>query len=278
MKFIPKAITTSVGRQILKAQKNSPRIMFVAGIGGVVVSTVLACRATLKLEGTLDEADRRIQDAVNSDSRPAVVKAYVISGGDILKLYGPAVVVGAASIGLLTGSHVQMHRRNAALTAAYGSLQTAYEEYRNRVREELGEAREQALYNNVVESTTTVDGKKITTKQSHGAFSPYAVLFDEANRNWQPGPGYNLVFLKVQQDFANERLRARGHVFLNEVHDALGMEHTQAGQQVGWVLSDEGDNYVSFGFDRPDNQEFMKGRETNTWLDFNVDGVVWDKI
>ena len=45
---------------VLKAKKNSPHIFFVGGIAGVLTSTVLACKATLKLEDVLDEAKEDI--------------------------------------------------------------------------------------------------------------------------------------------------------------------------------------------------------------------------
>ena len=77
-------------------------------------------------------------------------------------------------------------------------------------------------------------------------------------------------------------LHARGHVFLNEVYDALGIPRSKEGSVVGWVLNGEGDGYVDFGiFSDPDNQslrDFVNGREGSILLDFNVDGVIWDRI
>ncbi len=54
MKIIPQSVTRNIGRKILITKKNSPHIFFVGGVIGVVGSAVLACRATLKLEETLD--------------------------------------------------------------------------------------------------------------------------------------------------------------------------------------------------------------------------------
>ena len=69
---------------------------------------------------------------------------YVYAKGSLQigKLYAPAAVVGITSITLLTGSHIQMNRRNAALMAAYTAVQEAYDKYRERVRLQLGEERE----------------------------------------------------------------------------------------------------------------------------------------
>lgn len=77
---------------------------------------------------------------------------------------------------------------------------------------------------------------------------------------------------------ANDRLHARGHLFLNEVYEALGLPHTQAGAVVGWVVGN-GDNFVDFGlYTGEAARDFVNGREGSILLDFNVDGIVYDKI
>ena len=73
-------------------------------------------------------------------------------------------------------------------------------------------------------------------------------------------------------------LQSRGHVFLNDVYDSLGIERSRAGSVVGWVLNGDGDNYVDFGIFEVDNRDFVNGTERSILLDFNVDGVIFDKI
>ncbi len=61
----------------------------------------------------------------------------------------------------------------------------------------------------------------------------------------------------------------------------LGVERSGAGAVVGWVVSKTGDNFVDFGIFNGDNSEaraFVNGREGSILLDFNVDGVIYDKI
>lgn len=69
--------------------------------------------------------------------------AYVYAKGTfkVAKLYGPAIAIGGTSIAALTSSHMQLSRRNTALTAAYAGLHQAYNEYRNRVRDAVGKKR-----------------------------------------------------------------------------------------------------------------------------------------
>lgn len=288
MKLIPNVLTRSVGRQILVAQKNSPRVLFVAGIVGVVGSAVLASRATLKLEKTLDgfkhDVDEvaKIKSEVDETSYTRqmhyknVTYVYVKGTYEIARLYAPAIIVGGLSITALTTSHIQLSRRNAALTAAYTALSASFDEYRARVTKELGVDKERALRHGAedhilpkeVEDLLVLDPNKL---------SPYARFFQVGNVNWHKDAEVNKLFIMCQQNHANHLLSARGHVFLNEVYDMLGIERSQAGQVVGWVVGN-GDNYIDFGMFKAYNKPFVNGYEPTIVLDFNVDGIIYNKI
>lgn len=121
-----------------------------------------------------------------------------------------------------------------------------------------------------LETKATIDFPANTQMDEHRP-SVYAREFDDKNPNWHNHPEYNLLFLRAQQNYANDLLRSRGHIFLNEIYDMLGFDRTSAGAVVGWVI--DGSGYVDFGtFDAQTTPT-----ETIT-LDFNVDGVMYDKI
>jgi hypothetical protein len=282
---IPSGLTRSVSRQVLVTKKNSPHIFFAGGVIGVAGAAVLACRATLQLEKKLDEVKQRVELAKTSDEftdeeRERVVAVVYVKGAlKIGKLYGPSIALGAASIAALAGSHVQLTRRNAALSATLALVSKAYDDYRFRVRQELGDEKELSLYRGIVEKEETVDGKKQISKIGDPTrHSPYARFFDEMSINWEKNAEINRIFVQCQQSYMNQLLHARGHVFLNEVYDALGLERSQAGAVVGWVRNGDGDGYVDFGMFVPDNARFVNNMERSCLLDFNVDGVIYDKI
>lgn len=289
MKFIPNAITAKYARQVLLCRKQSPKILFGVGVVGAIGSTVLACRATLRLEETLSLARNDLDIAYaldhenysEGDRKRDVTVIYVRSAVVVGKLYAPSVLLGVASISALTASHNILSQRNVALTAAYAALDRGFTEYRERVIEKFGEEEDQKLRYDSEEVTIDSNGKKAKViRAAPGASSIYARFFDEYSKSWSKEPEYNLLFIKCQQNYANDLLKARGHVFLNEVYDMLGIERSQAGQIVGWVMSRENDNFIDFGvFDGNENtRDFVNGRERSILLDFNVDGVVWDKI
>lgn len=292
VKLVKNAVTSKFGRQILLGKKHSPQIMFVGGVIGVIGATLLACRATLQLEEIIDETQAahefaRGGDYSEQDRKRDHAYIYMRTVVRVGKLYAPAVGLGVVSIGALTGSHVVLSKRNVALTAAYSALDKGFNEYRARVVEEFGDDKDrQYRYGSeereLVEYSAKGETKRTITAVAPGNPSIYARYFDEYSHSWVKQPEYNLIFLKCQQNYANDLLHSRGHVFLNEVYDMCGIERSQAGAVVGWVITkDQGDNFIDFGvFDetRERARDFVNGREGSILLDFNVDGVIYDKI
>ncbi len=293
MKFVPEVIGRQIARKALVAQKASPEALLAAGIVGMVGSTVLACRATLKMEMVLDEAQIKLHQAKTlehpdyseKDRSRDTSLIYFQSGVKIVKLYAPAIVIGGISIYALTSSNRILTRRNVALTAAYGALEKGFNQYRERVVDRYGEEVDRDLrYGTEIVTIEDKKGKKQeVVRVSMDDPSIYARFFDPVSPSWDKNPEYNMIFLKCQQNYANDLLKSRGHVFLNEVYDMLGLPRSQAGAVVGWVLSKNGetDNFINFGvFDGKEQvaRDFVNGREGAILLDFNVDGVIYDKI
>lgn len=296
MKFIPTAVTLKVARTALVLQKNSPNILFGVGVAGVVATAVLASKATLEVDGVLTAHEKDIEkikkaatlqpekydeDAVQRDK----IVLYARTTTQLVKLYGPTVISGIITIACLTKSHNILSERNAGLAAAYAIIDKGFKEYRKRVEKEFGTEKDLELLHTSEEREyieETKQGHKVVVQKvasRNGMPSVYAKFFDEVNPSWQRNPDYNYVFIRSRQQYANDMLKSRGHLFLNEVYDMLGIERTSAGAVVGWVLGN-GDDYVDFGLydDRPGARDFVNGLEPSILLDFNVDGVVYDKI
>lgn len=294
-KTISSAVTNKIGRPLLITKKNSPALLFGAGVVGVVATVVLASRATLKLEEVLEETEKNLETArelqhpeySEQDRQKDLVLVYTRAAIKVGKLYAPAVAIGAVSIAALTGSHVILNRRNVALTAAYAAVERGFREYRQRVADEYGEDTDRkfrygSMTREIVEETE--DGPVVTVVVNENGNSIYARFFDEHSTSWQKTPSYNQMFLRSQQNYANDLLKARGHVFLNEVYDMLGLSRSKEGAIVGWVINDDGgDNYIDFGVFKGNGSDyeairFINGDERSILLDFNVDGVIYDKI
>lgn len=285
-------ITSKAGRQLLVMQKNSPTILFAAGIVGVVGTVVLASKATLRVEEILMDHAVTLEkintvetaDYDEDDRRQDKIVLYIQTATRMTKLYAPAVGVGMLAVACLTGSHHILTQRNAGLMAAYTALDKGFRAYRERVVADVGEAKDRE-YRHGSEKVTVGEnknGKPVVVDRVAGEPSIYAKLWGrDYSTSWEPNSDYNMVFLRSQQNYFNDLLQARGHVYLNEVYAGLGLPHTKEGAVVGWIKG-QNDDYIDFGiFNRqmqPEHFDFFTGREEAIWLDPNVDGVMYDKI
>lgn len=303
MKFnLPAAITSRLGHTGLIAQKHSPQFLFYGGLVLAGATVVTACRGTLKLEqviGDVEELHHKIDlaDAQNPGKyTPKEIKRlHMYASGKALagiaKLYIPSVALGIAAVACLTSSHNQLMRRNAGLSAALVATERALDRYRDRVREHVGEDKELAIWRDEREESVPVlddEGRETKSKtkvKTGGGYSQYARVWGKDTSNeWDPESTYNLAKLKSVQELCTMILNSRGHIFLNEVFDELGLERTPAGAVVGWLSTKYGgkDGFVDLGVLRQGNEvewlDFARGREDHILLDFNVDGEIWRDI
>ena len=305
-------ISTSAAKFAGKAEftikKNSPEILLGAGIVGFVGTIVLACRATCRADEVLEFHRRKIKDIEDAkeiaDADPEGEMSYDIeiyrqdkairylkTTGNLAKLYAPTVAVGALSLACILTSRNIMQKRYLGVVAAYNGLSAAFEEYRKRVRDEYGEGLDKHFrYGTTYEELPVYDenGKKTKEKEQVEKTETGMVIpnddscrfFDSSNPNWDKNPTFSMMWLRGQQNILNDILHTRGHVFLNEVYDALGFPHTPQGAVLGWI-DGEGDNCIDFGLydqNKENVRRFVNGVDNVIMLEFNHDGVIWDRI
>lgn len=285
----------------LNAKRKLPDILVFAGISGIIGGAVMACVATRKLDGVLENHKSSIK-AVHkkyeltpgsNDEKKEITKVYMDTGVSMIRLYGPAIGLGTVSIAsIITGNNIH-RKRNIALAAAYTAVDTGFKTYRSRVVERFGDEVDKELRAGTRQEVVTVvetdeDGNKREVEKSITVVddilpSEYARYFcyGEA-RGAEPNYEYNLFFLGIQQNTANRLLMTNGYLFLNDVYDMLGITRSIPGQVVGWVYdrnSDtHGDNHIDFRI-----QEVYRKKDDGSeryekviLLDFNVDGSILD--
>ena len=297
-----------------KIVKAKPELLLAAGVGLGVACVVAACKETLQVEEVVDNTKKRLDDIheteekvkegqiVPQDYTPvdaardkAIV--YAKAGKDPIKVYWPSILLGTASVACVLTSHGIMRSRNLKLIASYTALDEAHRQYRERVIGAIGEEAEKKLYSGEKYEKVEVkfkdeNGETTYSDATEGPVynainSPYTRLFDEMNPRWEDDPTLNKFFLVQTENYCNQRLVAKGHLFLNEVLEELGFPHTSNGAITGWIYDKDKDKRVSFGLDRgfydPEAEgqvvrDFHNGFNPSIMLMFNVDGVIYDKI
>ena len=306
-------LKNKVTRKLYKVKfglkKHSPEILVVAGTVGVVTSAVMACKATLKVNTVVDEAKENLnkievagqkgvteagETYTEEDVKNETKIVYIQTGVKLAKLYALPVGLGVLSIAAILGGHNILRKRNIALAASYTALFNDFKGYRSRVVERFGEQLDKELKYNlktkeVEEIVVHEDGTEEIVKKKEqvmddpdglAGYDSFARFFDDGCAGWDPNPEYSLMFLNQQQNYANDKLRRQGYLFLNDVYDMLGIPKCKEGQTHGWVYDEKnpiGDNFVDFGIyniSRRKNRDFVNGYEKVILLDFNHDGNI----
>ncbi len=284
-------------------KKRSPEILVAVGVVGTVVSAVMACKATTKIDTILDETKDQLDkiheyagnpDAAEKynaeDAKKDTAIVYAQTGVKLAKLYAPAVGLGILSISSILASNNILRKRNMAISAALAAATQDFKDYRNRVIERFGkEVDHQLRYNikaeEIEETVTDEKGKEKKVKKSIEVADPnasgYVKYFTRSNPYWEEDSSYVEMFLRSQQNFANDKLKANGHLTLNDVYDMLGFHDSKAGMVVGWIYDldhPNGDNYVEFDVKKVNLPNEQGGYEEAYAIDFNVDGNIYNEM
>ena len=298
------SITTAFHTGMARISKHAPTILSVTASAGVVATGYLAWRAGTDFEWCeTRDWDRRRECQRNADNIPDEDvpkyerKMRILFILDTARTVAPAVIVGAATITMIHFSNSISKKRLAAVGAAYTALQTAFDGYKKTMVDALGKETVEKIVapklpnigksaEEILSSDNKSDAADVADAviASMKDLSPYARIISEESSNcWDDSEDYTSENIEAVQLWANRRLERKGHLFLNEVFDQLGLSRTREGAVVGWIKNSEvGDGYVSFGdfnasIYRVPSDDWSRV-DSNFILDFNVDGMIWDKI
>lgn len=298
-----------LGSATYTLKRYSPEILLGVGVVGVVSSTVLACKATLKAEAILDdhaEKSSYIDEAVignannefeysKKDEETDRRTLMFSTAGQFIKLYGPPATLMTVSIGCILGAHHIMKKRNVALMAAYKLVEEAFHNYRKRIVSEFGEQVDSRIYygTEAIEGGPTMkitdeNGNEREMELVNHNLSGFSRFFQEdkpdqlggwdGSTQWSKVHEYNLDFLKCKEEHFNNMLLIKGFVTVNDVYSELGFPPTEAGMICGWrYKSDRGDGYISFKPRLIDGNWAFGQNGSSILLDFNIDGVIFDQ-
>lgn len=295
-------------------KKHSPEILVVSGILSAAASVGLAIYSTTKLNSVLNPISKKIDtiklqlkddNAIQNkevdvkESRKALALEYAHAAGKVIALYTPSILFFGASIGCILGSHHIMKSRNLALAAACTTLEHSYKNYRERVKEKLGEEAEEKIYKDIRdEKVEIVDPKTGKTKVKkigvpHTSMdgNEWNIMYDCGNTNWERDARLNWDFLMGAQDYLTTKLKRQGYLFLSDVWDYLGVTTAQIGEEkmrashiLGWIYeptNPKRDNEIRFGLTEkgtrhplPKIKEQIAMNFPAFWLDLNVDGDI----
>lgn len=291
---------------------HAPEILVGTGVVGFGLTVVGACKATSKAhdileakEEALNDNDLAFQDNIISekDHEDNIRQINRNSKWMLVKAYTPTATGLVVSVILVLGGYRMINGRLVKTAAAYKILEDGFGRYRENVRDEFGEDADWRMLNTIRperleaaekerEANREIEADKKRKKKNHDKRRTahqevYSKIFDQYSdrwrRSWTPDQVWD--YLRQKQREANDMLRIRKHIFLNEIYDMLGMDRTEEGAVVGWILTKSNPNsFVDFGLDtmpEDERRRFLtaeRNEDIRIWLRFNPDGLIYNMI
>lgn len=294
-----KVILSKAGLVLKQA---SPEILTAGGIILGVAALITACSkmkeaeaATEENHAELEEEQTRYENEEEPDRKKHVANCIKIGGKSAwryLKVFWIPLLLEILSIVAIWYSHGIMVKRNAALASTAMVLTQQLENYRERVRDKVGEEAENDLFYGLTNKKIGTqiemgeDGKtkKVPIYQKlveTGAGGPFDFIFDRTNPNYQHTPGNNMSVLKLIQRECQDIMQSRatdyskGYFMVNELYQHFGKNPPAESFGWGWFWDKHDprlEDVIDFGINDFSNQivrDFANGLEPVIPLHFN---------
>lgn len=225
-------------------KRNSGTILTGIGSAGVIVTSVMAVKATPKAINIIREAkEEKGEDLTAIETVRAVGPIYI-----------PAIISGVSTISCIFGANILNKRSQVALASAYAFLDNSYKEYKNKVSELYGDD----ANNNIREEIA-----KDKYKDYNDSFTDDKQLyFDEySGRYFQSTPE---DIQKAEYEL-NRTLSIDDEVYLNDWYEYIGLEPLDHGKDFGWS---NGINYEQYW------QSWIDFSHTKTVLDDGLECII----
>lgn len=292
-----------IGRFVMTFKKNLPEITAGLSALGVIGTAVLSARSAYKSVPKLEEHREKMEqlhaakDCFDDpkEYNKEVLTVYKDTGVEMVKSYWPAGVAVMFTLAGIFTSNSLHRKRYFGMAGLCSTIMAAYNEYRERVRDQYGEDAERDLYlgikrEEVVTVETDKKGKEKTKTEivvkpgevDNPNFDVY--LIDRNDKCWYYNrPELTYYYLLETQNCLTQMLRTRGYLFLNEVLRSLNKPECPEGQIIGWIYDEnkgDTDNCVDFGLaEGTENFDlFMSGKNEYVYITLNHDGTIYDKF
>ena len=211
-------------------KRNGSTILTCVGGAGVVVTSVMAVKATPKAMRLLEAAkDDKGEDLTTLETITVAGPAYI-----------PTVLVGTGTIACVFGANMLSKRQQASLISAYALLDSSYKEYKGKVKELYGPDANDAVAEGIAKDKyeetdiSDTEGKQLF-------YDSFSGQYFESTKERVLNAEY----------FLNRDLSMRDWATVNEWYEYLDIPTIDGGDDLGWSSGMNFDYYwqswIDFG-------------------------------
>lgn len=220
-------------------KRNASTILTCLGGIGVVTTTVMAVKATPKALQLIEEAEQEKGEKLTTwETVKTTAPTYI-----------PTVLFGVGTVACIFGANILNKRQQASLMSAYALLDESYKKYRRKVVELYGKETHEEIVNAIaVEKANEVYMHASNlgvdcTQFLEEDYSDPVLFYDEYSHRYFEAPIEQVI---LSEYHLNRNYTMRGFALLNEFYEFLGLEQTDYGGEVGWVIEDDGSFWIDF--------------------------------
>lgn len=203
---------------------NSPAILTAAAVAGVVTTAVLAAKGGAKAHQDVLHYESEHRDPISLVDEVKLTYRY----------YVPAVATGAATIACIIGANTISTKRQAALASAYGLTEFAFKEYRDKVVEHIGEAKETKVHDEVMKDI--VDRKPMNDNQVIITGNGKSLFLDNFTERYFES---DMESVRRAVNDINEQIFGQEYASLNDFYNLLGIKGSKLGEELGWAQTNK---------------------------------------
>lgn len=238
---------------------NSPSILTAIGVAGTVTTAYLTGKATVKAVDLVRdyEQDRQWPHGMNLslDPQDAVKMVW--------KFYIPPVISGGLTVAAIIGANTVSSRRAAALATAFSLSEKAFDEYREKVADKVGEKKERSYRDEIaqdrVKNNPPNDNTVLITDSGD------VLCYDHFTGRYFKS---NMEALRRAENDVNHLILNQGYASVSDLYEFLGLPVTRYSDEVGWntdrmlsivystVLSEDGRPCISIDFDLSPHRKY----------------------
>lgn len=211
------------------ATDNSPTILTAMGVTGSLTSIFLASKASFKAAEVLAEEQKWIDTLDQGEQYILDAKGKTLL---VWKLYIPAATTTAVTVICIIGANQIGTRRTAALAAAYSLSEKSFHEYKDKVSERLGGAKEQKIKDEVAQDR--VAANPVGTREVIITGTGDVLCYDTYSSRYFKS---SMEALKKAQNDLNYQILGHDYASLSDFYNLIGLSPTGFSDEVGWTTS-----------------------------------------
>ena len=213
-------------------KRNASTILTVVGGVGVLITSIMAVKATPKAMTILEQAKEEKGEELTKFEK------FKMAGPS----YIPATIVGIGTVTCIFGANVLNKRQQAALVSAYTLVDSSYKQYRHKLVELYGKD----THNEIVDAIAVEKAEEVgiyaeslcanTCLTDEESCGEPVLFYDEFGGRYFESTIEQVIAAEYH---TNRNFTLRGYAVLNELYEFLGLEPTDYGNTVGWAVDSD---------------------------------------